>query len=90
MSDTGLQKDSAAWLFFVRACFVLAVLSMTLGIYFVPSNLWVKGYLWMGQLFVMGSAITLTKTLRDDHEARKLINQINEVKTEKILREFDG
>jgi hypothetical protein len=30
----------------------------------------------------------LSKTLRDDHEAQRLMNRINEAKTNKILKEY--
>jgi hypothetical protein len=60
-----------------------------MGLFYLPASLWVKGYMGMGLLFTVGSAITLTKTLRDDHEASKLLNRISEAKTTKLLREFD-
>jgi hypothetical protein len=43
----------------------------------------------MGLLFSVGSALTLAKTLRDNHEARRLINRLTEAKAEKIIREFE-
>ena len=55
----------------------------------MPVTLWVKGYMGMCVLFTVGSAITLTKTLRDDHEAQRLLNRIAEAKTTKLLRDFD-
>ena len=39
------------------------------GILFLPLDLWAKGYLAMGALMLTQSGITLTKTLRDNHEA---------------------
>ena len=90
MEEYGIQKDSAAWLFFVKTTFAVSLLAMGAGIFFAPCDLWVKGYMAMGTLFTVGSSITLSKTLRDDHEARKLINKISDVKTEKILKEYGG
>ncbi len=89
MHEHGIQRDSAAWIFFVKLSFVISVLALALGIYFIPAELWVKGYMAMGSLFVIGSSITLSKTLRDEHEARKLINKISEAKTERILKTYD-
>ena len=84
-----IQRDSSAWLFFVRFCFLIAATATTIGIVYMPVTLWVKGYLGMGMLFTVGSAITMSKTIRDDHEARKLINKIESAKTTKILRDYD-
>ncbi len=84
-----IQRDSGAWLLFVRLCFFLALSATTTGLFYLPASLWVKGYMGMGLLFTVGSAITLTKTLRDDHEASRLLHRISEAKTTKLLREFD-
>ena len=89
MNDHGLQRDSAAWIFFVKTSFVVSVIALSVGIYFMPAELWVKGYMAMGSLFTIGSSITLSKTMRDEHEAKKLINKISEAKTERILKTFD-
>ena len=89
MYDHGIQRDSTSWTFFVKISFVISVLALGLGIYFMPTELWVKGYMAMGSLFTIGSSITLSKTLRDEHEAKKLINKISEAKTERILKTYD-
>jgi len=88
MEEYGIQANSASWLFFVKATFVVSVTAMGIGIFSSPCDLWVKGYMAMGTLFTVGSSITLSKTLRDEHESKKIINKINEVKTEKILKEY--
>ena len=59
------------------------------GIFFVPVDWWIKGYLVMGTLFLTGSTITMTKTIRDQSEAEKLIKKISNAKTEKLLKEYD-
>jgi len=82
------QQNSQSWMFFVKASFGLSALAMGIGIFFLPTDLWVKGYLAMGTLFLVGSTFTLAKTLRDEFEATKLITKIHEAKTEKILREY--
>jgi hypothetical protein len=85
-----LQQNSSSWLFFVKASFAIAVSAMGMGIFFLPTDLWVKGYMSMGTLFVIGSTFTLAKTLRDEFEGKKLINKIQDAKTEKMLREYDA
>ena len=89
MEEYGIQKDSGSWIFFVKATFFSAVAAMASGIFFLPCELWVKGYMAMGTLFTIGASITLSKTMRDEHEAKRIINKINDVKTEKILKEFN-
>lgn len=87
--DYNIQQDSPAWLFFVKTSFFLSVAAMIAGICMLPVDMWIKGYLLMGILFCTGSTITLCKTLRDNHEAQKLIHKLSNAKTEKILKEFE-
>lgn len=88
MDESAIQRHSAGWLFYVKAAFGISLGLMILGIVWLPTNLWIKGYLVMGSMFVVGSTITLAKTLRDDHEARRLVNRISEAKTERLLKEY--
>lgn len=83
-----MQPHSAAWLFFTKVSFVFSLFAIGLGIVFMPTDLTVKGYLAICCLFLVNSTITLSKTLRDQHEGERLINRISEAKTQKILKEF--
>jgi len=83
------QLNSPGWLFFVKASFVAAVAALGVGITFMPTDLWVKGYMGMGVLFAIGTTFTLSKTIRDEFESSKLINRLHEAKAEKMLKEYD-
>lgn len=89
MNHPNVQRDSAGWQFFVWASFSLSTFLMTLGICYVPADLWVRGYLVMGLYFCIGSSITLAKTVRDNHEAQRMINRVVDAKTEQILAEYE-
>lgn len=88
METIELQSNSTGWLFYVKAAFAFAILAVTLGIIFMPGGLIVQGYFAVSSLFLVSSTITLSKTLRDEHEAQRLLHRISEAKTSKILREF--
>lgn len=88
-NGTSIEKDSAGWMFFVRASFVLAFLAVGIGIYFLPVDPWTRGYMAMGVLYLIGSSFTLAKALRDEHESNRFHNQIREAKNEKLLKEFE-
>lgn len=83
------QLNSPAWLFFVRTSFVISVAATALGIVYMPVDFWIKGYLGMGLLFVVGSTLTLAKTVRDEFEGKKLLNKISEARTERMLKEYE-
>ena len=82
------QQNSSSWNFFVRASFGLAVGAMALGIFFMPATLWIKGYLAMGSIYLMASSFIVAKTVRDEFEAQKLVNQLSDAKTEKMLKDY--
>lgn len=82
-------KDTSAWIFFVWVSFIVSVLLMGVGIFYAPVDLWVKGYLAMGLFYALGSTFTLAKTIRDNHEAQRLINRVADAKTEKILSDHE-
>jgi len=83
MNDS--NNHSGAWVTFTYANAV-ASLGLTLaGVLFLPIDLWIKGYLVMGISMITSSTIILTKTMRDRQESTKLVNKIEEAKTERLL-----
>jgi hypothetical protein len=84
-----VQRDTPAWIFQVWASFGISVGTTALGVVYLPMDPWIRAFLGMGLLFSVGSALTLAKTLRDNHEARRLINRLSEAKAEKIIRDFE-
>jgi hypothetical protein len=83
------SSNTAGWLTFTYVSFGLAAGMMGLGIWALPADLWVKGYIMMSAVFLTGSTFTLAKTVRDEHEARRFANRIEEAKTEKLLMEIN-
>jgi hypothetical protein len=72
---------------FTYAAFAGSVAMLGVGIVFLPLELWAKGYLIMGVVSLIQSCITLTKTMRDMHESVKLVNRIEDARTERLLME---
>lgn len=83
------QKDTAAWVFQVWASFILAVSATSFGILFLPVDNWVKGFMGMGLTFSVGSSFTLAKTVRDNHEAQRILSRVDEARVEKLLSDHD-
>ena len=78
-------QHSGAWVAFTYASFLGAALMVALGILFMPIDIWIKGYLAMGTIMLVQSCITATKTIRDVHEGRRMVNRIEDAKTERLL-----
>ena len=83
------KTDTAAWIFQTWAAFALSLGSTSIGIYYLPVDPWVRGFMSIGLLFTVASSFTLAKTVRDNHEADKLINRVHDAKAEKLLRDYE-
>lgn len=88
MKDYDIQSTSPGWLFFVKASFAISILAIAAGIFLIPGSLLIKGYFALSSLFLVSATITLSKTLRDEHEANRLINKVSEARTTKIINEM--
>lgn len=84
-----VNANTSGWITFTYVSFALAAGMMGLGIWALPTDLWVKGFMMMASIFLCGSTFTLAKTVRDEHEAKRFANRIEEAKTEKLLMEIN-
>lgn len=78
-------QHSGAWVAFTYTSFLGSAAMVGLGILFMPIDIWIKGYLAMGTIMLVQSCITATKTIRDVHEGRRMVNRIEDAKTERLL-----
>ncbi|NET30772.1 MAG: hypothetical protein F6K19_02050 [Cyanothece sp. SIO1E1] len=81
------QVHSNAWIFQIWAAFIISLGATSLGILYLPVDNWIKGYLGMGLVFTVGSTISMAKTTRDLHEAKRLTSRVDEARVEKLLAE---
>jgi hypothetical protein len=81
-----VDRPSNAWVSFSYIAFAGSVLLVAGGIASLPLDWWVRGYLAIGTVMLMQSCFTLAKSLRDMHEAGRMINRIEEARTERLLR----
>jgi len=81
------QPHSNAWVAFTYASFAGSAFMVAVGVFFLPIDLWIKGYLTMGIVMLVQTCVTLTKTMRDVHESGKLVNRIEDAKAERLLME---
>lgn len=75
------------WSLFTGLSFVIAAGMMAGGIYFLEASFAAKGFYAMSAIMLVHTSITLTKTFRDIEESRRLVNRIDDARTEKLLME---
>ena len=77
--------------FYVQAVlsFAISVTALAIGIAYLPMGAWPRAFLALGLLFVVTSAFTLAKCVRDQQEAGEIINRVDQARLEKLLTEHD-
>jgi len=81
--------DTSAWQLLVRVSFYISLTMTTLGIIFLPGDIWAKGYMMMGLLWCIYSAFGYAKAVRDAHEVKRSLNQAEEHAAERVLKDFN-
>jgi len=70
--------------------FGVAAVMMAGGIYFMEASFSAKGFYAMAALMLVSATVQITKTVRDNEEAEKLHNKIEDARTERILAEVSA
>jgi len=84
-----IQRHSDAWVKFSYLSFAVSCVMMAGGLVLAPIDLAMKGYIAMAAVMVIQTTVNMTKTMRDNHEADRLLNKIEDAQTERLLRDVD-
>lgn len=69
--------------------FGVAIVSVTIGLLYLPVDAWVRAFLGLGLLYTVTSAFTLAKVIRDRQEDTYLVSRVDQARLEKLLAEHD-
>lgn len=83
------SAHSPAWVAFTQLSFGVALIALGAGIFLLDVDLAARGYLAMGTLLVVVTSITMSKTIRDQHEAGRVTNRVEEAKLTNFLAAHD-
>ncbi|MFD7132483.1 YiaA/YiaB family inner membrane protein [Streptomyces sp. NPDC059894] len=90
MSDTPVkQQSTAAFYGQAVASFAVAMAATAMGIYRLDADAWVRGFLAIAVLYLVTSAFTLAKVIRDRQEAGRIVSRVDQARLEKLLAEHD-
>ncbi|MFE7115452.1 YiaA/YiaB family inner membrane protein [Streptomyces sp. NPDC057654] len=90
MSTPSIQRPTTA-AFFVQAAisFGLSLTALAVGIAKLPVGAWERAFLALGLIFVVSSAFTLAKCVRDRQEVEEVTNRVDKARIDKLLVEQD-
>jgi hypothetical protein len=90
MSDTPVkQQNTAAFYGQAVASFAVALAATAIGIYQLDTNAWVRAFLAIAVLYLVTSAFTLAKVIRDRQEAGQIVSRVDQARLDKLLAEHD-
>ncbi|MGX1881914.1 YiaA/YiaB family inner membrane protein [Streptomyces sp. NPDC055287] len=90
MSDTPVkQQSTTAYYGQAVAAFMVALGAVGLGILYMDADPWVRAFLGIGVLYLVTSAFTLAKVIRDRQEAGQIVSRVDQARLEKLLAEHD-
>jgi hypothetical protein len=90
MSDTPVkQQNTAAFYGQATASFAIALIATAVGIYHLKADAWVRAFLAIAVLYLVTSAFTLAKVIRDRQEAGQIVSRVDQARLEKLLAEHD-
>jgi hypothetical protein len=77
--------------FYVQAAlsFGVSLVGTAVGIAYLPVGGWERAFLGLGLLFVVTSAFTLAKVIRDQQESTTVVNRVDQARLDKLLAEHD-
>lgn len=90
MYDQVFSRTSAAWNLFTVFNFGIAAIMMAGGIYFLDATFAAKGFYAMSALMLVHTTAGITKLMRDNEEAQRLHNKLEEARTERLLMEVSA
>lgn len=91
MSSTPSPQSSATAAFYAQAgiAFGVSFAGSVIGIAYLPIDAWQRAFLAMSLLFVVTSAFTLAKVVRDRQEVATVRVRVDEARMEKLIAEHD-
>jgi hypothetical protein len=71
------------------ASFAVALAATAIGIFNLQADAWVRAFLAVAVLYLVTSAFTLAKVVRDRQEAGQIVSRVEQARLEKLLAEHD-
>jgi hypothetical protein len=82
-------RVTAAYYAQAVASFAISLVALAVGIFFLPVGSWIRAFLTIGLLYVVTSAFTLAKTVRDAQEVGTVVRRVDQARIDKIISEHD-
>src|SRR5690242_17989707 len=82
-------KNTAAFYVQSAISFGIALLAACTAIVYLPAGGWIRAFLALSLLYVVTSAFTLAKCIRDQQETHGVVSRVDQARLDKLLAEHD-
>lgn len=89
MDSTTQRATTPAFYLQAAISFGASVTAVAVGIAYLPANMWVRGFLAVGMLYVVTSTFTLAKCVRDQQESLTVVKRVDQARLDRLLAEHD-
>jgi hypothetical protein len=89
MNTTPTSKTTVAFYAQAGISFGASLFAITVGIWYLPVDGWIRAFLVVSTLFLVTSTFTLAKCVRDAQETSLLASRLDQARVDKILAEHD-
>jgi len=82
-------RSTAAFYMQAAVSFGTSLVAVGIGIAYLPVGAWVRAFLGLGLMFVVTSAFTLAKCIRDRQDTTTVSSRVDQARLDKLLAEHD-
>jgi hypothetical protein len=83
------MAHSAGWVTQTYISFAVLLGALAIGVACMPGDPWKRAFFAISALYAVTSSISLAKTVRDQHEASRVVARVDEARFERLLTEHD-
>jgi len=89
MDISAAPKVTAAFYAQAIASFAVSLVGLAAGTFYLPVGGWIRAFLGLGLAYVVTSAFTLAKTIRDAQEVGTVVRRVDQARIDKLLTDHD-
>src|ERR1700754_4831131 len=89
MSTPLRPRTTSAFYLQSAVSFTVSLAVPLIGIAYLHESAWVRGFLALGLLYVVTSAFTLAKCIRDRQETSTVVRRVDQARLDKLLTHHD-
>ena len=89
MDTNSHARPTTAFFAQAVASFGISLTAVAAGIVYLPVGAWIRAFLAIGMLYVVTSAFTLAKCIRDQQESSTVVKRVDQARLDKLLADHD-